>query len=123
MGVARRQYEALTVDQLLLIGEIAEEDWSKYNSEEENKELESTIELATIDFCVSLRGYDVPLIVIEGLNMFWKETRNHRIPHMMMTPKGIFKGENNLRWHCVLLEDKENSGIPTRRWISRILYR
>ena len=43
MGVMRRQYEALTVDQLLLIGDIAEEDLSKSNSYEENKELESTI--------------------------------------------------------------------------------
>ena len=37
MGVVRRQDEALTVDQLLLIAEIAEEDWSKSNSEEEKK--------------------------------------------------------------------------------------
>ena len=34
-----------------------------------------------------------------------------------------FKEENNLQWHCVLLADQKNSGIPTRRWISLILYR
>ena len=60
--------------------------------------------------------------MIEVLNTFWKETRNHRIPHMMMKIKGRFKGENNLRWHCVPLEDKKKSGIPTRRGTSRILY-
>ena len=54
--------------------------------------------------------------------MFWKETRNYRIPHMMMTLKGRFKGENNLRWHCVPLEYQKKSGIATRRWISWILY-
>ena len=37
MVLVRRQDEALTVNQLLLIGEIAEEDWSKSNSEEEKK--------------------------------------------------------------------------------------
>ena len=42
---------------------------------------------------------------------------------MMMTLKGIFKGENNLKWNCVTLADQTKSGIPTRRWISRILYR
>ena len=63
------------------------------------------------------------MIVIEGLEMFWKETRNDRIPHMMMTLKGRFKRENNLRCHCVPLADQTNSGIPTRRWIIRILYR
>ena len=52
--MTRRQNEALTFDQLLLIGEFSEEDWSKSNYEEEHKELESTIAFATIDFCVSL---------------------------------------------------------------------
>ena len=54
MGVVRRQYKLLMVNQLLLIGEITEEDWSKPNYEEEKKELEPTISFATIAFCVSL---------------------------------------------------------------------
>ena len=33
MGVVRRQDEALTVNQLLFIGDISEEDWSKSNYE------------------------------------------------------------------------------------------
>ena len=55
--------------------------------------------------------------------MIWKENQNHHIPHMMMTFKEIFKGKNNLRWHCVPLADQTKSGIPTRRWISWMLYR
>ena len=50
MGVARSQDEALTFDQLLLIGEISEEDWSKYRCEEEKMELESMIAFTTINF-------------------------------------------------------------------------
>ena len=42
---------------------------------------------------------------------------------MMITLKGKFKGENNLRWHCVPLADQTKSGIPTQRWISRMLHR
>ena len=61
-------------------------------------------------------------MVIEGLNMFWKKTQNHNIPHMMMTLKGRCKGRNNLRWHCVLFAYQTKCGIPTRMWISRILY-
>ena len=38
------------------------------------------------------QGEEVPLIVFGGLNMFCKETQNHRILHTMMTFKGIFKG-------------------------------
>ena len=77
--------------------------------------MESTIAFAAISFYVSLLREEVSLIVIEGLNMFWKETRNYRIPHMMMTINGRFKGGNNLRWHLVPLTDLIESGIPTRR--------
>ena len=56
MGVVIRQDEALMVDQLLFIGDSSEEYWLKSRSEEENKELDSTIVFATIAFCVSLRG-------------------------------------------------------------------
>ena len=45
-----RQDEALTVDQLLLIGDIYEKDRVKSNYEEEEKELESMITFATISF-------------------------------------------------------------------------
>ena len=48
---------------------------------------------SNIDFFLSLQGEEVPLIIIEGLNMFWKDTINHCIPHMMMTLKGRFKGK------------------------------
>ena len=39
--------------------------------------------------------------------MFWKENRNHRIPYMMMTLKGGFKGENKPQWYCVPLADQK----------------
>ena len=48
--VLRSQYEALTVDQLLLIEDIAEKDWVKSNYEDKKKGLESRIEFATIAF-------------------------------------------------------------------------
>ena len=48
--MVRRQDYGLTVNQLLLIGDIVDEDWSKSNYEEEKKELESTISFAKIVF-------------------------------------------------------------------------
>ena len=54
--MVRSQGEALTVNQLILIGEISEKDWLNSNSEEKKKEMDSTIEFATISFCMSLRG-------------------------------------------------------------------
>ena len=70
--MVRSRDEELTVDQLLLIGEIVEEDWSKSNYEEEKKGLELTIEFAAIAFSVYLQGEEAPMIILEVLNMFWK---------------------------------------------------
>ena len=123
MGVIRRQDEALTVRQLMGILDIAEEDWQASSCLEEKKDIESVMAFMIIGFCVSLRGEEVPLVVIEGMLTFWEETKDHEIPHMMITLKGKFKGENNLRWHCVPLADHTKSKIPTRRWISRLLQR
>ena len=47
----------------------------------------------------------------------------HSIPHIMIALRGKFKGEDNLRWHCVPLADKGKSKILSRWWISRLLNR
>ena len=123
MGIMRKQNEALTVEQLMAVCELAEKDWRTSQSEEEKKDMENVMAFIIIGFCVSLRGEEVPLVAIEGLLTFWDETRSHNPPHTMITLKGRFKGENNLRWHCVPIADITKSGIPTRRWISRLLDR
>ena len=85
--------------------------------------MEFLMAFVIIGFCLLLRGEEVPLTCIDGLLAFWEETREHEIPHMMITLKGKFKGKNNLRWHCVPLADKTKSQIPKRRWVSRLLAR
>ena len=50
MVVVRIQDEALTVNQLLLTGDVSEQYWSKSNSEKEKKELELKIASTTISF-------------------------------------------------------------------------
>ena len=121
MGVCRKQNEAITVNQVMAVCEIAERDWSLSQSSAERKHIEEVVTFMVVGFCISLRGEEVPLIAIDGLIKFWEETKAHSTPHMMITLKGRFKGENNLRWHCVPLADKTKSNIPTRRWLSRLL--
>ena len=123
MGVHREQNEALSAEQLTAVLNMCERDWVKSRSEEEKKDIESLASFIIIGFCLSLRGEEVPLVVIEGILQFWDETREHDIPHMMITLRGKFKGENNLRWHCLPLADLTKSRIPTRRWISRLMWR
>ena len=101
----RKQDKALTVEQLLGIVGIMEKDWQISTCEEETKEIEEIAAFAIISFCVALRGEETPMTSVDGMAEFWKETRRHRIPHVMVTLRGRFKGEQNLWWHCVPLAD------------------
>ena len=123
MGVLRIQDEALTAAQLKGLCDMAEEDHQCSKCEAEKKDIESLMAFTLIGFCISLRGEEVPLTSIDGLATYWEETRAHATPHMMITLRGKFKGENNLRWHCVPLAVENKSNLPTRRWISRMLHR
>ena len=60
------------MEQLLGVAELAEMDWQKSECEGEKKEIESMMAFVVIGFCLSLRGEEVPLTVIEGLLMFWE---------------------------------------------------
>ena len=94
MGVVQKQDEALTVEQLLAIFEIAELDWwKKSKAEDERKETESMVTFVIIGFYISLRGKDVPLVVVDGILAFWQEANEHQTPRIMITLKGKFKGE------------------------------
>ena len=123
MGVIRRQNEALTVPQLLGILRIGEEDWQESRCEKERQEIEEVMSFVVIAFCVALRGEEVPLTTLDGMASYWKEAEEHVIPHIMVTLKGKFKAENNLRWHCLPIADGSKSNIPARRWISRQVHR
>ena len=123
MGIIRRQDEALAIAQLMGIIELAEEDWKVSQSDGEKRLIEEFVSFLIIAFSLSLRGEEVPLVSLAGLIEFWDETKTHPVPHIMITLRGKFKGEQNLRWHLLPLADKSKSGIPSRRWISRLVHR
>jgi len=123
MGVVRRQNEALTIKVVLALCEIAEEDWKGSQDESEWRDIEEMICFMLAEFCVALRGEEVPLIVLDGLLNFWDETRGSVPPYIMLTLRGRFKGEQGLRWHCVPVADVTASGILVRRWFDRFVTR
>ena len=116
-----KKNKGLTVKQLLLTCKIGEADWNRSKSEEEKKDIELVMTFSIVGFCISLRGEEVPLTVIDGRVAFLVETSAHIFPHIMITLKGKVKGKNNLRCHCILIADQTKSGIPTWRWISRMM--
>jgi hypothetical protein len=122
MGVTRKQNEALSSKQLLALLEVIEEDWRKTPEGSARKRLEEVAVFVCIGFSASLRGEEVTLTSIRGMLEHWEASTNHHVPHLMITLRGKFKGEQNLRWHMQPIAEVTKSGIPNRRWVSRLLH-
>lgn len=102
MGVILKQNKAVTVKLLLEICKLAEQDWEGLSDEEEKRDIKEMISFMLMGFCAALRGKEVPLVPLEGLLHLWEETRLAVDPHIMLTLRGRFKGEQGLHWYCAL---------------------
>ncbi len=122
MGVIRKQNEALSSQQLLVLLEIAEARWRELPEGPEKKRLEEVAAFVCIGFSASLRGEEISLTSIQGMIEYWESSMRYRIPHVMVTLRGRYKGEHNLRWHMQPIAEITRSGIDNRRWISRLMY-
>ena len=121
MGITRRQNEALVVGQLLVLIEVAEEDYQNATSAAVKRDIATLVAFVVIGFMISLRGEEVPLCLIEGMLDTWKEDYQYKTPHIMIALKGKFKREDVMRYHLVPVADLGKSKVPTRRWITRLL--
>ena len=119
MGVIRKQDEAITSEQMKALLEVGEELWKKATTVREKRKIANTITFAVIGFCASLRGEEVPLVSMKGLLTFWEETMERGF--IMLALRGLFKGENNLKWHLVPVVDVTSSGLRVRRWVHRLV--
>lgn len=119
MGVMRKQDEALSSEQVIALQEVGEHMWTRADGVEERRKIANVMAFVVIGFCASLRGEEVPLVSIMGLLSFWRETLPKNF--VMLTLRGRFKGEDNLKWHLVPVVDETNSGIRVRRWVHRLL--
>ena len=122
MGVIRKQNEALASKQLLAILEVAEESWLALPIGLERRKLEEVVAFVCIGFSASLRGEEISLTSIQGMIEYWDSSKDHQIPHLMVTLRGRYKGEHNLRWHMQPIADVTDSGINNRRWIGRFMH-
>ena len=125
MGMQRKQNEPLTMAVMLAILDMAEKDWQKSTSQAERKEVEETMCYMIIGFMLSLRGEEVPMTDLKGLLEYWEETFDLPVAerHVMITLRGMFKGEDQMRYHCLPIADLSRSRVPSRLWLSRMLSR
>ena len=87
------------------------------------KKVEEMMPFVLMEFCACLRGEEVPLLSLQGLTTFWEETTTARDPFIMLTLRGRFKGEGELRWHCIPIPCNTRTGLPVLKWIRRMLRR
>jgi len=123
MGEVRYQNEPFTSDMALALHELITEEWSVEIEDSKKEKLESLMCYVLIGLGAGLRGEEVPLTAWNGLSAFWEETENDPDPYIMITLRGRFKAETGDRWHCLPIADINNSGIPYRTWIRRLLRR
>ena len=125
MGVYRKQNEPLTMKLLLEILRQAEADWlASADRPKERKRVEELACYLIVGFMLSLRGEEVPLVSLQGLIEHWAAGRKPAQgvpPHIMIPLQGKFKGEQNTRWHLVPIAENCASGVPSRKWLARML--
>ena len=123
MGQIRKQNEAFTPAIIHALDKVAQDAWTNSASEEEKKKVEELMSYVLMEFCACLRGEEVPLLSLQGLLTFWEETTTATTPFIMLTLRGRFKGEGELRWHCIPIPCQTRTGLPVLKWIRRMVRR
>lgn len=121
-GIMRRRNFGVSVETIKRFFEVLEEDWVSSRYEGTRQEIEDVALFVLLEYCGGLCGEEVPLLELSGVLRFWNETHRHRIPHVMVTLKGRFKGEAGDRWHLLPLADHTRTGLPVRPWFCRVVH-
>jgi hypothetical protein len=74
-----------------------------------------------IGFCGSFRGSEVFLTDLYGLRKLLEETGKYQQDHLVIPLLGRFKGEQNSRYHLCPMALETSSGLPTQRWVRRLV--
>eukprot|EP00956_Cyclotella_meneghiniana_P007531 scaffold10178_cov23-Cyclotella_meneghiniana.AAC.3 len=123
MGQIRKQNEAFTPAIIHALDKVVQDVWEASSEESERKKLEELMAYVLMEFCACLRGEEVPLLSLQGLLTFWVETTTSEDPYVMLTLRGRFKGEGELRWHCIPIPCETKTGLPVLKWIRRMIRR
>ncbi|KAL7521108.1 hypothetical protein ACHAWX_005798 [Stephanocyclus meneghinianus] len=123
MGQIRCQDKAFTLDIFHALDKIAQDLWDNSLDEAEKKRLEELMVYVLMTFCGNLQGEEVPLASLTGMQTLWEDSINSPEPFIMVTLHGRFKGENNLRWHCIPIPKQTQLDLPTLMWFRRIMRR
>jgi hypothetical protein len=122
MGDIVRTDRALSVEILCAIMHLLELDWLQSLSDIDRwwLSLEGTFYL--VAFCCALRGEEVPLVDLSGVQKHFASSIRHSTPHTIVALLGRFKNETgDSNYHLLPIVSVTQSGLEPRRWLDRAL--
>jgi len=126
VGERRKQDMAITIDQMKGIQQILEEQWSEAALDGDLKELRELAEIGTfflVGYCGSLRGFEVPKIVLSELkNQMQLEPVRNTPAHIGLPLRGRFKARGSAKAKVlILIVDVTSSGLMPGLWVRRLV--
>jgi len=120
MGDIVKPDRALSVDILVAIYSLLEDDWGRVMSLRERWELALEGCFYALSFVCALRGEEVPLANLAGIREHLVESGAFKIPHVVVALLGRFKNEyGDSNYHLLPIVNVTRSGLEPRKWIER----
>ena len=69
-----------------------------------------------MEFFGGLRGEYVTLLSLKEISKLWNETRRNPTPCIVLTLRGVFRGELGDRWRIITIDEDMDSNILVRKW-------
>ena len=60
-------------------------------------------------------------MILGDLKRLYGYSKEHTISHVALPLKGVFKGEIETLYHCVMIAEKTRSGIIIQPWDARVI--
>jgi hypothetical protein len=121
MGEIVRPNRAPSLDLMLAISRIMEDEWSQALSMEMRWSLAMEGSFYLVGFCCALRGEEIPLTDLFGTRTHWDAGESHSTKHVVVALLGKFKGETGESYHLMPIMAVTNRGLEPRKWIGRLL--
>jgi len=101
MGEIVRPDRALSLDIMLTISKIMEDEWSQAPSMEARWNLTMEVSFYLVGFFCALRGEEIPLTDLFGTRTHWDAGESHSTKHVVVALLGRFKGETGKNYHLM----------------------
>jgi hypothetical protein len=129
MGDNVKQDEAISIEQMLALMEMFENDWRKLGRDKHKapgkvREVLFPALFSVLAYCGALRGEEIPLMDLEATREFTASGLEHpkeRMRHSVIALHGRFKNEVGEKCHLMPLVPVTDSGLMPGKWIQRML--